>query len=169
MVKLYSSHISLLLLLMVLFSGGEREWMVRVDAKTCKIASLGCNLDAICNQQCLTRYNGQGSCYRPPGTFIVECMWRHHQLGIFDVHGGFASQSSKYLDTRRLSLRPFLLITSVLISLNRAIIFSLRSQNKQLYSAGYCRIVGDGADRVGTKARWLTSPSNLARHQSSQV
>nr|DAD19584.1 TPA_asm: hypothetical protein HUJ06_021047 [Nelumbo nucifera] len=63
-----------LFLALLLFFSAETTRMEVVDAKTCKIALLGCNLNSLCNQQCFAKYNGRGSCYRPPGTFLNECM-----------------------------------------------------------------------------------------------
>ncbi|OVA15507.1 hypothetical protein BVC80_9035g21 [Macleaya cordata] len=74
MVKL--SYSSILLLLLVLIFSVVDDQIMKVDAagKTCQVASVGCTIDAVCNQECFQKYNGRGGCYRPPGTFIIECM-----------------------------------------------------------------------------------------------
>nr|DAD47888.1 TPA_asm: hypothetical protein HUJ06_017825 [Nelumbo nucifera] len=61
-------------LALLLFFTGEMRTIEAVDGRTCQIAFVGCQVDSLCNQQCLEKYNGRGSCYRPPGTFISECM-----------------------------------------------------------------------------------------------
>ncbi|KAF6138159.1 hypothetical protein GIB67_033573 [Kingdonia uniflora] len=62
--------ISYYLLLILVFTVEIRVTVGR----TCRIASLGCVIDSVCNQQCISRYNGRGGCYRPPGTYLMECL-----------------------------------------------------------------------------------------------
>ncbi|KAL5702253.1 hypothetical protein ACHQM5_027493 [Ranunculus cassubicifolius] len=63
--------VPLLLLLLTLFFTSDE---IKAEGKICEIASVGCKSGALCNQLCLIKYNGRGSCYRPPGTYFIECM-----------------------------------------------------------------------------------------------
>ncbi|KAF5177206.1 hypothetical protein FRX31_033198 [Thalictrum thalictroides] len=56
--------------ILLLFSVDE----IQVEAKVCQIASVGCKDNNYCNQFCLIKYRGHGSCYRPPGIYLIECM-----------------------------------------------------------------------------------------------
>ncbi|PIA51758.1 hypothetical protein AQUCO_01100555v1 [Aquilegia coerulea] len=69
MLLMKMEKISIFLLILLVFSVE-----MKVEAERCRLASVGCSSDAVCNQYCWSKYpNGHGECYRPAGFPIVQC------------------------------------------------------------------------------------------------
>ncbi|MCL7047959.1 hypothetical protein MKW94_003780 [Papaver nudicaule] len=73
MAKFCSAYVVLLLLLVVFAVDNVPMKVESVRYKYCRVAWQGCKNDDECDIECLKRYGGRGTCFKPPGTFFIEC------------------------------------------------------------------------------------------------
>ncbi|MCL7043923.1 hypothetical protein MKW94_005099 [Papaver nudicaule] len=75
MAKSCSPYVVLLLLLIVFSVDNVRMKVEGAGGnKTCRVAWQGCKIEQECIVQCYQKYGGRGSCFKPPGTFFIECL-----------------------------------------------------------------------------------------------